>query len=246
MESGGVVYFIYMRITFLERTIRVIFGLLCFAAAAYVFTTPTARVVAVAVGGYLVIVEGVLGQCLMYRAVGLRLGKDVLPKEVLYVFGLLGVQAVIAYEWLIAGWEKIQSPEFVTGMAETVTRFSSKNPLPWVQQFLTETVVPNAALFGELVRWGEFLVGAGLFLSMLIFLFVPHQLLKRVSVLGMIFSLKMGSLLSAVFYLSAGWTSPSTHGLNLVMFWVQIALIWAWWYHFWTVPTHQQLLVRRS
>lgn len=244
-KESRVLYFSHMNIHFFERSLRIAFGVLCFVAAAYVFTTPVARAIAVVVGGYFVLVEGILGVCGMYHAVGLKMGKDVLPKEVVYVFGMLGVQAVLAYEWLMAGWEKIHGGMFVGGMEKSLTAFASKNPLAWVQDFLLSVAVPNAALFGQLVQWGELLLGIGLIVFMLVFLLAP-QSIKRMAVAGMIMTLKSGAFLNAVFYLAAGWMSPSTHGLNVVMFWVQVALAWAWGYHLWSVPSHQQLIVRRG
>ncbi len=236
-----------MHISHRERALRFALGAACLLAAAYVFTTPAARAVAVLLGGYFILVEGILGLCPIYQALGHHMkDREALSKEVVYVLGALGVQMVLAYEWLVAGWEKIISPDFAEKLPGTLTFFASKNPLPWVQSFLQEVAVPNAPLLAELVRWGEFAVGAGLLVSMIVFLFVPHQTVKRAAVVGMIAALKGGAFLSAVFYVSAGWTSPSTHGVNMVMFWAQAALAWMWSYHFLTVPSHQQLLVRRG
>ncbi len=38
---------------------------------------------------------------------------------------------------------------------------------PWYKSFLTDVVVPNSVLFGNLVTWGEILVGACLILGLL-------------------------------------------------------------------------------
>ena len=38
---------------------------------------------------------------------------------------------------------------------------------PWYKQFLADVVAPNSALFGNLVMWGEIMVGACLILGLL-------------------------------------------------------------------------------
>ncbi len=72
---------------------------------------------------------------------------------------------VVGSEWLLAGWAKIQSPDWGTSgkalrgfVAGALAQTSGPNPavLGWYAWFLQHIVLPNAGLFSFLVTWGEF------------------------------------------------------------------------------------------
>lgn len=86
------------------------------------------------------------------------------------------VRMVVGAEWLLSGWEKIQSPDWGTSgkalsgfVAGALAQTSGPNPavLGWYAWFLQHIVLPNAGLFSFLVTWGEFAVGLGVLLGML-------------------------------------------------------------------------------
>lgn len=71
--------------------------------------------------------------------------------------------------WLIHGVQKIASGTFAGdrgAMAHIVTQFALKTSGPY-HHFLTGTVLTHAAIFGQLVQWGETLCGLSLLLGLL-------------------------------------------------------------------------------
>lgn len=145
-----------------------------------------------------------------------------------YLKGLVIIQAVIAYEWLSSGWGKVWGPEFVNGMAKTLERFASQNPFAWYKDFLATYVAPNAIAFGQVIEWSEIFVGLVLFVAAGCLLYPKCEKWGRAVSLLTIVVLLGGMLMNANYYFAAGWTSPSTHGVNLVMFWVQAGLLYVW------------------
>jgi uncharacterized membrane protein YphA (DoxX/SURF4 family) len=119
----------------------------------------------------------------------------------------------IAYEWLTAGTEKLQSlasnpAAFIKGMTGAFNGWAAGNPNSAVAGFLKGFVVPNAGAVVWMVAICEFLVG----LSFLVGFFV------RPAATG-------GMLMSAFFYLGAGFSSPSTAGINLIMLGSQATML---------------------
>ncbi len=146
--------------------------------------------------------------------------------------GLLFIQIVLGYEWLNSGLGKIGTGGgFVNRLPETLARFAEKNPYPWMKGFLLGPATGGASFFGNLVQWGEVLAGLGLIAGALYLLFLAGRLngvLQRVAGILVGIALLGGMTLNAVFYLAAGHTSPSTAGINLVMFFSQLALLGYW------------------
>ena len=84
----------------------------------------------------------------------------------------------VGYEWLMAGWGKVNNPAWVgpgagtalTGFvtnALTLTGGEHPSVQPYYAYFLQNIVLPNAALWSYLVAFGELAVGIGLILGML-------------------------------------------------------------------------------
>ena len=86
------------------------------------------------------------------------------------------VRMNVGAQWLIAGWEKVQSPlwgtngtalkGFVNG---AIAKTAGPNPSVqgWYADFLHNFVLPNVGLFSFMVTWGEVAVGLGLLLGAL-------------------------------------------------------------------------------
>ncbi len=145
---------------------------------------------------------------------------------------LLLIQIVLGYEWLRGGLEKLETGGgFVKGLPQVLARFAEKNPYPWMKAFLTGPATANATLFGNLVQWGEVLTGLGLIAGALYLLFLAPRLsgvLRRVAGILVAIALLGGMTMNAFFGLAAGHTSPSTSGINLVMFFSQVMLLGFW------------------
>jgi hypothetical protein len=132
------------------------------------------------------------------------------------------IQGVIAFEWLKSGLGKFTKPGFMNSIEQTMTAFAAKTPHQWYSEFLKANVIPNANYFGNLVRWSEVLFGVILVTGGLALMrqnrlsFWMHKVLV-IALLG-------GALLNLNFYFAAGWSSPSTEGINIVMSLVQLVL----------------------
>jgi len=118
------------------------------------------------------------------------------------------IRILIGYEWLRAGWEKVGDPEFAAGLSGTLAFFAQENPNGWYLGFLQNVAIPNVTIFATLVAWGEFLVGLALVLGLLT---------EVVAFFGMVMNVN--------YFFAASHLSPSTYGLNLVMFVVTLILL---------------------
>ncbi len=118
------------------------------------------------------------------------------------------IRILIGYEWLRAGWEKVTDPEFAAGLSGTLVFFAKDNPNGWYVGFLQKVAMPNVTIFATLVAWGELLVGLALVLG----------LLTEVAAF-------FGMVMNGNYFFAASHLSPSTYGLNLVMFVVTLVLL---------------------
>lgn len=78
------------------------------------------------------------------------------------------VRILIGAVWLNGGIEKLLNPNFPRQFAQSLEAggFVSQAP-PFFRSFMEGTVVPNAELFAQLVRFGELTVGVALVLGLL-------------------------------------------------------------------------------
>lgn len=87
------------------------------------------------------------------------------------------VRVYVGYEWLVAGWAKVQNTAWVGEGAGTaikgflmgaLQKTSGAHPdvSGWYAAFIQHVALPNAALFSTLVTFGEIAVGLGLILGL--------------------------------------------------------------------------------
>lgn len=83
------------------------------------------------------------------------------------------VRIYVGWQWLQAGWGKVNSPLWTGGQAGTALRGfltaalqKSSGPHPdvagWYAAFLQNVVMPHAAGWGHMIAYGELLVGVAL------------------------------------------------------------------------------------
>lgn len=133
----------------------------------------------------------------------------------------LPLRLYVGYEWLMAGWHKIFDPAW-TGVAAgaaiqgfatgALTKSQGAHPDVgvWYAWFLQHVVMPNAAIFGFAVAWGEVLVGLGLILGLFTgiaaffgaFMNMNYLLAGTVSTNPVLF---LGQLLLILAWRVAGW-----------------------------------------
>lgn len=131
----------------------------------------------------------------------------------------------VGLTWLRSSWVKLNGGTFVNSLQGVLTKFAEKNPYPWYKSFLLQIAVPNSKVFALLTMWGEFFVAITITLTTVYLLFMP---VNKVAVAFLAVSLIGGIFLNLIFWLAAGYTSPSTDSVNLLMIVVQaIGLVYA-------------------
>lgn len=85
----------------------------------------------------------------------------------------LVVRIYVGWEWLHAGWEKLQNPVWVGSQAGTAVKGFLMGALQkttgahpdvsgWYGDFIQKVALPHTVVFSYLVTYGEFLVGLAL------------------------------------------------------------------------------------
>lgn len=211
-----------------ERIVRLLLGVFALFAAVALFKHPLARLAAGAFGAFS-LAECALGVCWLHARLGILVSGDRLKPERLRLFGLTAVQLVLAYEWWTAGWEKVSSSAFVEDIGRTLAAFASRNPFPWYKSFLEGFAARNSTLLAYAVEWTQIVIGLTLALFAAVILYRPDDAGRNRRWLRCaIWCLAAGAVMNANFYLAAGWNNPGTRGVNVVMFWSQIVLMYVW------------------
>lgn len=198
-------------------------GVLFALLALFIFIHPVARVIAglVALGAF---VEAGLGVCPLHKRLAGG-GHELAPAQG-RLLGLAAIQVVLAYEWFFAGLEKVTG-EFAGNLSGTLAKFASENPLAWYKTFLAMSP-ESAQTLGGFIAWGELLIGVALALSVTVYLYSGKAKAKSFALALGVFALLVAAFMNANFFLAAGWMSASTHGINMLMFWVEISLAYIW------------------
>ncbi len=126
------------------------------------------------------------------------------------LIGLLAVQVFLGYEWLMSGLSKLLSPDFVSGLAGTLTD-QAKNLAGPYRSFLDSFVIPNGQLFAYLVMLGELALGVVLISTALVWLTRWSRLAPsgRTAVLSLIVLAGIVAIFMNVnFHLMSGATHP--------------------------------------
>lgn len=126
------------------------------------------------------------------------------------LLGLLAVQVVIGYEWLMSGLTKVVRGGFPSGLADELTE-KSEGAASWYVSFLDSVVIPNGSLFGVLIILGEIAVGAALVAAAGLWAFRWEALggTGRAAVLAATFLAALGGIVMNVnFHLANGSAHP--------------------------------------
>ena len=86
------------------------------------------------------------------------------------LLGLLAVEALLGYEWLMSGITKVVRGGFPSGLADEV-REKSEGAASWYASFLDSVVIPNGSVFGVLIIIGELAVGAAMIAAAVLWAF---------------------------------------------------------------------------
>ncbi|MDP9343030.1 MAG: NAD(P)/FAD-dependent oxidoreductase, partial [Actinomycetota bacterium] len=124
--------------------------------------------------------------------------------------GLLAVQLVVAWEWVVSGLTKIVRGGFPQGLAADL-RETSTDATAWYRSFLRHVIIPNAKPFGYLIEAGELIIGIVLVVAGLAWL-LRWESLRRPQrdavLLSTIGACLAGAFLNLNFYLASGDPLP--------------------------------------
>lgn len=124
--------------------------------------------------------------------------------------GLLVVQIVIGYEWLVSGVTKLWRGGFAAGLAGEL-RDKSKGVASWYKGFLTNVVIPHGWAFGWIVLVAEMLVGIALMVGAAVWLARWSRLstTARPVLVGLVTVAGIGAIIMNVaFHLANGAPHP--------------------------------------
>ena len=137
-------------------------------------------------------------------------------KPSLSMIGLLIVQMIIGYEWVLSGIAKFVQGDFPSGLGDELAAVSAE-AAGWYAGFLNSVVIPNATAFGYLIETAEVLAGAALIVGPLIWIFAwertPEGL--RTTVLFLMIAAAVGGIFMAInFHVANGgnhaWVLPDS------------------------------------
>lgn len=126
------------------------------------------------------------------------------------LIGLLVIQLLAGYEWLMSGLTKIARGGFPSGLAGEL-RDKSQGAAGWYKSFLDGSVIPHSSAFGYAIEIGELLVGLALIVAALIWLFRWERLPEagRLAVLATTAGASLVAIFMAVnFHLANGASHP--------------------------------------
>jgi hypothetical protein len=126
------------------------------------------------------------------------------------LIGLLLVQLLVGYEWLMSGLAKIVRGGFPSGLADEL-RDKSQGAAGWYKSFLDGSVIPHASTFSYLIEIGELAVGVVLIVAAIVWLARWERLSDggRIAVLAATVLASLGGIFMALnFHLANGAAHP--------------------------------------
>jgi thiosulfate dehydrogenase (quinone) large subunit len=128
---------------------------------------------------------------------------------------LAAIQAIIGWEWLMSGGNKLLSGTFPQGLADTISSMLKENPNGWYVSFLQQVILPHSVLYGYLVEWTEVAIGVILLGGAVILLVQPRGIGHPQYRLTLAYSIaSIGAALVGAFmtvnfhFLTGGWIFP--------------------------------------
>ncbi len=88
---------------------------------------------------------------------------------------LAAIEAIIGWEWLMSGGNKLLSGTFPQGLADALKNGMNDNPNGWYVNILQAVVVPHSVFYGYLVEWSEVAIGLALLGGALMLLGEPRM-----------------------------------------------------------------------
>ena len=141
---------------------------------------------------------------------------------------LAAIQAIIGWEWLVSGSNKVLSGTFPQSLLDTLHNGIQNNPNSWYVSFLQTIVVPNSTFFGYSIEWMEVIVGLALLSGAVVLLGKPrtrgepqHGLAVAISAIVILFA-ALGAFFTVNFHFWMGHgiipgigAAPTDEGIDL-------------------------------
>ena len=129
---------------------------------------------------------------------------------------LAAIQAIIGWEWIMSGCNKILSGNFPQGLSDALNNGIKDNPNGWYVAFLKQIVLPNSMFFGYMIQWTEIAVGIILLSAAVLLLTKPrmagepqHRLAIAYSIMAII-AAAVGAFQNINFHFwMGGWVIPT-------------------------------------
>lgn len=208
-----------------DRFLHIVGGLIALIVGIFLFENPAPQVIGVIFGIWL-LVEGIIGRCVLYERFGINKASDRLSGASIFLLGLAWVQYVLSYVWFKSGYGKLTG-DFAETLGSTLDRFVEANPWPWFVSYL-DWVSQWTDVLAQFIQWGELLTGVGLAVAATILIFFKQRAVQMWGMIIAIISLVGSLALNFNFYFAAGHLSSSTASINLVMFWIALGLLYVW------------------
>ncbi len=119
---------------------------------------------------------------------------------------LCALQLILAYEWLLSGYDKLLNPGFDADLPGELRKGLKDNPYQWYTAFIQQVVLPNHTLFAVAVKWAETAIGATLLLSAVLWLIQPKTRITALVAWGACLAL-VGAAVLALNYFFQGATA---------------------------------------
>lgn len=132
---------------------------------------------------------------------------------------LAAIQAIIGWEWLMSGVNKVLSGTFPQGLSDFLNAGAKDNPNTWYVALLHHYVMPNCVICGYVVEWTEVVIAAIMLIGAAILLLqprIPERTQQRFALpygIAIATSLLIGAFLTVNFHFSmGGWIFPTFDG----------------------------------
>jgi uncharacterized membrane protein YphA (DoxX/SURF4 family) len=126
------------------------------------------------------------------------------------LIGILIVQLIIGYQWLLSGIAKIAEGNFASGLANDLTE-ASAGTAGWYAAFLNSSIIPNATAFGYIIEYAEVLGGLALIAGALVLVFAWSRSSYglRTAIVILMIAASVGGIFMAVnFHIASGSNHP--------------------------------------
>lgn len=132
------------------------------------------------------------------------------------IIGILVLQLIIGYQWLLSGIAKITVGNFPSGLGDELSE-TSAGAVGWYAGFLKNAIIPNATAFGYIIEYAELLAGLALIVGPLIWIFAWDRTSYglRVAIIVLMIAASIGGIFMALnFHVASGsnhpWKTPES------------------------------------